>query len=287
MDPGTRVSVEDGRGSTNVFSVITKEKDNSTNQLLEHFSGWQRLKRAVAWYLKLKDTLQSLVAKRIDNIASLETRPQTRIQSKLIYDQMQAFKKTLGKCSISLEDLSKAEKAIIVFCQRQRYPDEVAHLKKVTRIGKALNRQNNIYKLDPVLDEGLLRVGGRLNKSAMPDEAKRPMILPKDHHICILLLRHIHENFGHAGRNHILSTLRQQYWIVNANSTACKVLTKYVICKRTRGRMGEQKMADLPKVRLRADLPPFSNVGVDYFGPFEVRRGRSLVKRYGVLFTCM
>lgn len=47
-----------------------------------------------------------------------------------------------------------------------------------------------------------------------------------------------------------------------------------------------QKMADLPIERITPDLPPFSNVGVDYFGPVEVRRGRSLVKRYGVIFTC-
>ncbi len=46
-------------------------------------------------------------------------------------------------------------------------------------------------------------------------------------------------------------------------------------------------MADLPKERLQADLPPFRNVGVDYFGPFETKRGRSQVKRYGVVFTCM
>jgi hypothetical protein len=46
-------------------------------------------------------------------------------------------------------------------------------------------------------------------------------------------------------------------------------------------------MADLPRKRLEADLPPFSNGGVDYFGPFATKRGRSLVKRYRVIFTFM
>ena len=46
-------------------------------------------------------------------------------------------------------------------------------------------------------------------------------------------------------------------------------------------------MADLPLERTLPDLPPFSSVGVDYFGPIEVRRGRSMCKRYGVIFTCL
>lgn len=32
---------------------------------------------------------------------------------------------------------------------------------------------------------------------------------------------------------------------------------------------------------------PFANVGVDYFGPIVVKRGRSLCKCYGVIFTCL
>ena len=50
--------------------------------------------------------------------------------------------------------------------------------------------------------------------------------------------------------------------------------------------MGVQMMADLPKSHAEAGEPPFSRVGVDYFGLLLVRSGRSEVKRYGCLFTC-
>lgn len=46
-------------------------------------------------------------------------------------------------------------------------------------------------------------------------------------------------------------------------------------------------MSNLPRDRVTPDEPPFTRVDVDYFGPFEVKQGPSLVKRYSVLFTCL
>ncbi|KAK7884837.1 hypothetical protein WMY93_027960 [Mugilogobius chulae] len=62
-----------------------------------------------------------------------------------------------------------------------------------------VSRQSSIHMLDPVLQDGLLRVGGRLNKAAMPDEAKHPLILTKDQHISSLILKNAHQTLGHAG----------------------------------------------------------------------------------------
>ena len=58
-------------------------------------------------------------------------------------------------------------------------------------------------------------------------------------------------------------------------------------CKRRQSPVGVQKMADLPVDRVTPEKPHFSFVGVDCFGPFLVKRGRSQVKRYGVLYTCL
>ncbi|KAL2092789.1 hypothetical protein ACEWY4_012587 [Coilia grayii] len=266
--------------SAAIYSAVMKTYDNPTCQLLEYFSSWNKLKRAVVWYLKLKDLLAFKVKRKQQN--QCDVFPQTRSQSRMLNEEM----KTLGGQCISLDDLMRAEKAIVVFYQHQRYPEELSRLKNAAS-GDGLSHKSTIYRLDPVLEDGVLRVGGRLSRAAMPEEAKRPMILPKDLHVSTLILRHIHEQFGHAGRNHVLSQLRKRFWIVNANSAAHKIMSKCVVCRRVRGNKGEQKMADLPKERLTADLPPFSNVGVDYFGPFETKRGRSLVKRYGVIFTYM
>lgn len=85
----------------------------------------------------------------------------------------------------------------------------------------------------------------------------------------------------------MLSELRRRHWVCSANSAARRILSKCVVCRRYRARVVEQKMSDLPPERLQVDLPPFTNTGVDYFGPVEVRRGRSLLKRYGVIFTCL
>jgi hypothetical protein len=45
-------------------------------------------------------------------------------------------------------------------------------------------------------------------------------------------------------------------------------------------------MASLPKDRLTV-APPFTKVGVDYFGPLTVKHLRKQEKRYGCLFTCL
>ena len=44
---------------------------------------------------------------------------------------------------------------------------------------------------------------------------------------------------------------------------------------------GKQLVADFPEDRLDADSPPFTNTDVYLFGPLNVQRFRSVLKRHG------
>lgn len=116
---------------------------------------------------------------------------------------------------------------------------------------------------------------------------KNPVILPKDSHISKLILRDIHNQVEHSGINHMVSWLQQKFWLPSANSCARKIIKSCVFCRWMQARIGEQKMADLPEHRVTPDLPPFSHVGIDYFGPLEVKKGQFLEKHWGVIFTCL
>ena len=113
------------------------------------------------------------------------------------------------------------------------------------------------------------------------------MILPKKHHVVDLIVRHYHLLSGHYGQEYVLSLIRKSFWIIKGRVAVRRVLSRFVGCRRRQAPVGAQKMADLLPDRVTPDKPPFTFVGVDCFGPFWVKRARSQVKRYGVLFTCL
>ena len=263
------------RRTTTVFTTMVKSR-TPTDQLISHFSNWISLLKAVAWYLKLKRNL--MVKMKGKDLAPLTHSNRSQSSQKVV------DVKPCVEQHLTVKDLADAERAVVMYSQNQAFYNELSTLQLTP---PRVSNSSKLCRLDPVLDEGLLRVGGRLHRSAMPEDAKHPCILPTDSHISVLLLRHIHERNGHSGRNHMLSELHKKYWIKKGNSLARKVLSKCVTCRRVKGKVGQQKMADLPLERILPDLPPFTNVGLDYFGPIEVRRGRGTIKRYGVIFTCM
>ena len=146
---------------------------------------------------------------------------------------------------------------------------------------------NSRIRLRPVLHDGILVVPGRLTHANLPCHAKKPAILPSRHPMVESLVRHVHERTAHSGRGYALAELRRKYWIVGATSLVKKVIRHCVTCRRRDAQPCQQMEADLPLDRVTPHEPVFTSVGVDYFGPFAVKRGRGREKRYACIFTCL
>ena len=61
-------------------------------------------------------------------------------------------------------------------------------------------------------------------------------------------------------------------------------MSQCLLCRKIRATSCIQKMADLPRERIGRGHSTFSHVGLDYFGPFEMRVRRSTEKRNGCIF---
>lgn len=145
---------------------------------------------------------------------------------------MNKFKRTLCGQKLSLDDMTQADEAIISYSQSQSLSKENACFEKRK---PDVNRNRTILRLDPVLKDALVRVGGRIFKSSMPQKLLRPVLLTKESHIAKLILRALHERVGHGGRCYMLSRLSLKYWILHANTAARKVINECMFCCSQKG----------------------------------------------------
>ncbi|XP_062708422.1 uncharacterized protein LOC134288244 [Aedes albopictus] len=176
-----------------------------------------------------------------------------------------ATKLPLQSSHITNEELNKAENALWRLAQQDAYPEEMVELQKAKEGQKPkLNRTSRIYKLSPFIDEcGVVRMDTRIVGAIfVPFDTKYPIILPKGHRLTKLVVEWYHRLYLHANNETVINEISK---------------TK-PLCPRE---------APLPKARLSPYTRPFSYVGLDYFGPIQVKIGRSLVKRWVALFTCL
>ena len=187
------------------------------------------------------------------------------------------------------KETHQAETLILKTVQRHFYTSEVERLEQ----GKVVAKASPIRSLNPFLDQvGLIRVGGRIQNASISDTEAHPIILPGKSHVALLLVRMCHEQASHQGRLITEGAIRSKgYWITGVKRLISSTLRQCVKCRRLRGKEQQQIMAVLPEDRVEIK-PPFSNIGVDLFGPWEVltrktRGGAANSKRWAALFTCL
>ena len=191
--------------------------------------------------------------------------------------------------NLTTNDMEGIEALIIRSAQRDAFEEEYSALKG----GQRLSKSSHLLSLNPFMDSnGLLRVGGRLDKSELSDMEKHPVIVPRRCHVGTLLIRRFHEKTSHQGRHMTEGSIRSAgFWILGMKKQVSSIIHQCVLCRRLRRKTETQIMADLPSDRLKP-APPFSYVGVDTFGHWNVfvRKSRGVsanAKRWAILFTCL
>ncbi|XP_062703534.1 uncharacterized protein LOC134285986 [Aedes albopictus] len=195
--------------------------------------------------------------------------------------------------TLTSDELLQGENLLWRQTQLQAYPDEYSALeynsKHPTEEPLSLAKCSKLYTESPFIDDAdVIRMNSRI--SAAPNaafETKYPVILPKDHPTTRLLVDSYHRRFLHSNNNTVLNEIRQHFRIPQLRSIIKRISKECQHCKIKRAAPRPPMMAPLPVVRLTPNIRAFSYTGVDYFGPLLVKQGRSLVKRWVALFTCL
>ncbi|XP_077966565.1 uncharacterized protein LOC144420790 [Styela clava] len=209
-----------------VATIIASNIDTMDNYI-KSISDLQRLKISTAWVLRYKGFLR--------NHNSVTTR------------------------NITVEEMQYAEQALVKYVQHQNYKSVIDNLSDKSEIGdrkarhemKKVEHTKSIAKLDPIIPDGILRIGGRLDKAPISFEMRHPIIFPNDHHLTRLIIDFYHKKVGHSSVSHTWNVIREKFWITRPRATIWHESNKCVI---------------------------------DFFGQYLIKRGRSEIKRYGCIF---
>ena len=152
-----------------------------------------------------------------------------------------------------------------------------------------MSRPSVIKDFSPFIgSNGLLRAQGRTKNLEVANfDVKHPILLDSRHPAVRLFLEHLHEKHCHQGVEYLRALIQQKFAIVKLRTTLRTIQTRCVTCRKRKAETLTPIMADLPKERLAFAARPFTNTGLDYFGPFYVSVKRSTEKRWGFLFTCL
>ena len=181
---------DDFRKVNNVCAQI--EAEHPIN--CQKFSSWKRLVRVTAYTLRL---IWSLRAQHHN-----KTHPEEN-----------HMKPKEGP--LSLQELQKAEDHWIKESQKSVSD----HLRK-----------GEFKMFSPyTYSDGIVWVGGRVDKALVAYETRHSALLPREHWISLLITRHVHQ-CGHTAVVATVAKTRRRFWILKAHDLAKTVKSRWMNC---------------------------------------------------------
>ena len=205
-----------------VTSPFTKGSLNPLDRLIEQSSSLFKLKKLTSWLQRGKQFLRE---RSNGNIVKFNMTP------------------------LSVNELQRAELELLKNVQRKYFSYLFSGSSSASLKIGLLPRF--MKKLHPVILDGVIRVGGRLERANVEVDLKHPILLPDNCHFTELVIRQYHCEVGHSGTSQTWAAIRQKYWIVKGGIAVRRTIGHCTICKRRNARVEKQFMTDLPSPRLQ------------------------------------
>ena len=86
------------------------------------------------------------------------------------------------KLKLTASLLQESRSAIFELVQLENYASELKYL----QVSNVVPNQSKLFQLNPILDQSVIKVGGRLKRANIPNQSKHQIILPAKHHVTSL-----------------------------------------------------------------------------------------------------
>ena len=188
---------------------------------------------------------------------------------------------------LQLEELEAAEHWLLKQSQLRSFPKDYDTLVQKGKIAPT----SKLRLLTPYItpDEGLIRVGGRLEHTTLPFSHQHPIIVDAKDVLIQKMFEHLHKKLHHCGPTTLLCNTSREVHVVGARRLSRRICSLCPRCRRVQPRPTQQLMGELPPERVTSDQPAFTNVGMDFAGPFTIGngRGQSRSESYLCIFVCL
>ena len=107
-----------------------------------------------------------------------------------------------------------------------------------------------IFNFCPLLDDGVIRVGGRFQQPSMSKDFKHPVASPKRHHLTGLIIDDMHRKSGHHASGYVIGELRERFHVMGQESTVKYYIVKNCMICNCKTKAGSHFMTPLPLGRV-------------------------------------
>ena len=149
--------------------------------------------------------------------------------------------------------------------------------------------KGDLTTLQPTSQGGIIFTSRRVGLAleALLGCDRLPILMPRSR-LAELIMWHSHSEDHRRNLMDTLARSRELAWIVRGARLAKSVCARCPRCRLCRRITEKQIMSQIPRHQL-IQCPPFTNISLDFMGPFQVKglgNQRARIKVYGLVIVC-